>query len=145
MLPWFASTTALELLAGALESAASLCEQYIAFFYQQCAFEAGQGPNPDGAPSPALHSRVAGPLGRCRCAAQPLSSACEGSPYSAAFNLGQVPKLSSHNQAAQQRQCRGLETLHPLSTTHLKLIHEAKLAEAIFLGYEPPRYNVAPQ
>ncbi len=64
MLPWFASTTALELLADALESAASLCDQYVVFFYQQCAFEAGQGPKPDGAPSPALHSKVAGPLGK---------------------------------------------------------------------------------
>ena len=64
VLPWFASTTALELLAGAFESAASLCDQYIEFFYQQCAFEAGQGPKPAGTPSPALHSKVAGPLGR---------------------------------------------------------------------------------
>ncbi|CAL5226722.1 g9574 [Coccomyxa viridis] len=63
VLPWFASTTALELLAGAFESAASLCDQYVVHFYQQCAFEAGQGPKPDGAPSPALHSKVAGPLG----------------------------------------------------------------------------------
>ena len=64
MLPWFASATALELLAGALESAAGLCGQYISFFYQQSAFEAGQGPKPEGPPSPGLHSRVAGPLGK---------------------------------------------------------------------------------
>ena len=64
VLPWFASTTALELLAGAFESAASLCDQYVVHFYQQCAFEAGQGPKPDGAPSPALHSKVAWPLGK---------------------------------------------------------------------------------
>ena len=64
VLPWFASTTALELLAGALESAASLCDQYVVFFYQQCAFKAGQGPKSDGAPLPALHSKVAGPLGK---------------------------------------------------------------------------------
>ena len=63
VLPWFASTTALEQLAAALESAAGLCQQYIVFFHHQCASEAGHGPKPDGPPSPALHSKVAGPLG----------------------------------------------------------------------------------
>ena len=64
VLPWFASTAALAHLAGSLESAAEICQQYVSYMHQQCAYEAGQGPKPDSPPPEGLQKRVAGPLGK---------------------------------------------------------------------------------
>ena len=59
----FASTTALAGLAAAFENAADLCDQYVTYFYQLGAHEAGKGPAPEGTALSGLADRVAKPLG----------------------------------------------------------------------------------